>query len=296
VVNGQVQTQTRANPNLEPSSSDQWGVGGVFSPKAIKNLTIGVDFYHVNVDNLPIADAQGAANNLNALGSASPYASGFTFVDGTRLTTTDPNQVTIDNWGNLIIPWQGAAALKTEGLDFSANYILPLDQKYGKVGLTAVANYILNYEYQTSGARPYFDYAGNYTTLQGLVPQYNITTSLSYDYGGWNYTISAHYLPSVEDPGGLFPEYDTGDQGYTIDGKSWTVPAYFTIDMQLSYEFGKGKLEGRKWYDGTKLTIGCNNVTGEEPPLIPDAVEDNTDKNNYDIIGQFVYFEISKKF
>jgi hypothetical protein len=59
---------------------------------------------------------------------------------------------------------------------------------------------------------------------------------------------------------------------------------------------GKGKLEGRKWYDGSKFTVGCLNVTGEKPPVISDAVEDNTDKNVYDIVGQFVYFEFSKKF
>jgi outer membrane receptor protein involved in Fe transport len=64
--------------------------------------------------------------------------------------------------------------------------------------------------------------------------------------------------------------------------------------MQLSYEFGKGRHD--HWYDGTRLTVGVNNLTDELPPLIADAVEDNTDKNNYDILGRFVYFEITKKF
>jgi len=30
--------------------------------------------------------------------------------------------------------------------------------------------------------------------------------------------------------------------------------------------------------------------------LISDAVEDNTDKNVYDILGRFVYFQVTKKF
>ena len=66
--------------------------------------------------------------------------------------------------------------------------------------------------------------------------------------------------------------------------------------MQLSYELGKSKVEGRKWYDGTRFTVGCLNVTGSKPPIISDAVEDNTDKNVYDIIGPFIYFQITKKF
>jgi iron complex outermembrane recepter protein len=293
---GQVTTVTRSNPDLEPADSTQWNAGVVFTPKALKNLTVAADFYKADVTKLPVADFQGAANSLDALGSASPYAPGFTFADGTRLTTPDPGQVTVDNWGNLIIPWQPNSAIKTEGLDLSANYVIPMDQQYGKITVGAVANYILNYEIRTSSATQYHNYAGDYAPLAGLMPKYNITTSLTYELSGWSYTISAHYLPETFDPGLTFAEYGETEHGYTVNGKTWNIPAYFTIDMQLAYEFGKGKVEGRKWYDGTRVAVGCQNVTGSAPPLIPDAVEDNTDKNNYDIIGQFVYFELSKKF
>jgi iron complex outermembrane recepter protein len=293
---GQVTTITRANPNLEPAESDQYNVGIVLSPKFAKNLTVAVDYYNADITKLPVADFQGAADSLNNLGSASPFASGFTFFDGTRLTTPTPGQVTVNNWGNLILPWQPNSAIKTDGLDFSANYLIPMDEKYGKISLTAVANYILSYELRTASTTAYHDYSGTYTTLSGLMPEYNITTSLTYELGGFSYTISAHYLPETSDPGLTFPEYGESEHGYTIDGKTWTIPSYFTIDMQVAYEFGKGKVEGRKWYDGTRVAVGCQNITGEKPPLIPDAVEDNTDKNNYDIIGQFVYFEVSKKF
>jgi hypothetical protein len=66
--------------------------------------------------------------------------------------------------------------------------------------------------------------------------------------------------------------------------------------MRLSYEFGKNKTEGRKWYDGSRFTVGCLNIADAKAPVISDAVEDNTDKNVYDILGRFLYFEVSKKF
>jgi len=296
-ANGQVNTTTRANPGLKPSNAEQFGGGIIFSPKFVKNLTLGIDYYYVTEDHLPVADAQAAANSLNALGSASPYAPGFTFDGGGVLTNNTPGQVTINNWGNLIIPWTGAAALRTSGVDFSANYVLPLDpDKYGKITFNVIANLTLNYEVQTGTGRPYFDYVGNFTGTQGLIPDYNLTATLIYEYSDWTLVASAHYLPSTKDQGGLFPEYDLGSHGFTIDGSSWTIPDYYTIDLQLSYEFGKRKSEGKTWYDGTRLSIGCNNITNERPPLIPDAVEDNTDKNNYDILGRFVYFEVAKKF
>lgn len=293
---GQVTTTTRANPNLRPQDSEQFGVGIVISPKPIKNLTVSADYYHVDLTKVPIADAQGAANSLNALGSASPFASGFTFSDGTRLTTAAPNQVSAGNWGNLIIPWSGAGGQRVQGLDFSGNYILPLDESIGKVSLDVVANLTLKHELSTGQGRPFFDYTGTFTAIQGLIPDYNITASLTYQYQGLTYQVSAHYLPEAQDPGNLFPEYAGTAQGLTTNGKSYAISDYYTIDMQLSYEFGKGKTEGRTWYDGTKFTVGVLNIADAQPPLIPDAIEDNTDKNNYDIIGRFVYFEVSKKF
>jgi iron complex outermembrane receptor protein len=303
---GQVTTTTRANANLAPQDSEQFGFGIVISPKAIKNLTVSVDYYNVTLTKVPVADAQGAANSLNALGSASPFARGFTFADSTVLSSAAANQVTPDNWGNLIIPWSGAGGERVQGLDFSGDYVLPLDESYGKVSLDAVANLTLSHELATGAGRPFYDYTGTFTALQGLIPDYTISASLTYQYKGATFQVSWHYIPESVDPGNRFAEYaglnpispEQGGptQGLTINGHEWKISDYYTIDMQLSYEFGKGKLEGRTWYDGTKLTVGCLNIADAQPPLIPDAIEDNTDKNNYDVIGRFVYFEVSKKF
>jgi len=50
------------------------------------------------------------------------------------------------------------------------------------------------------------------------------------------------------------------------------------------------------WLKGTRIAVGVNNITDNDPPLIASSFEDNTDKSTYDIIGRFVYFEIAKKF
>jgi hypothetical protein len=65
--------------------------------------------------------------------------------------------------------------------------------------------------------------------------------------------------------------------------------------MQVSYEFGKTK-ETKDWYDGLRLTLGCNNVTDNMAPFIAGSTEDNTDKATYDIMGRFLYVEVAKKF
>jgi iron complex outermembrane receptor protein len=296
-VSGQVTTQTRQNPNLKPSESEQWNLGIVMTPKVIEHLTVSADYYNVQVNHLPIADAQTAANSLWDLGPASPY---FPFFNGTDINgnpITGPHQVSIDGWNNLIIPWTGAARLRTQGIDLAANYVLPTPQEYGQISLNAVANVLLSHEYQTSPLKPFHDYKGTFTPiLQGLIPDWTITASLGYDFMNWSFILSATYYPTVDDPGLLFPEYGGTTQGQTINGKTWTISDYYRLDFQVAYEFGKHRSEGRQWYDGTRIAVGINNLTDEKPPIIADSQEDNTDKNNYDILGRFVYIELSKKF
>ncbi len=298
---GQVQTEVTGNPNLKASNSEQYGGGIVITPKnLVKNLTVSIDYYHVTEDHLAVSDPQSVANSLNALGSASPFAPGFTFQDGSHLTTTAPNQVTIDNWLNAAYPWEPAGALKTDGLDFSVNYVVPDEttRGFGKFSLTGTADYKLSYKYQQSPTLPFVEYKGTYTPFQGTIPEWSLNLSLAWEFHEFTFVVSANYLPEISDPGLLIGPYSQTEQGFTINNTTqpFHVPDYYTIDLQLSYEVGKGKLEGRKWYDGSKFTVGCLNATDSKPPVISDAVEDNTDKNVYDILGQFVYFEISKKF
>jgi iron complex outermembrane receptor protein len=298
---GQVQTEVTGNPDLKPSETEQYGAGIVITPKnLVKNLTLSVDYYHVTENHLPVSDAQSVMNSLNALGSGSPFAPGFTFQDGSRLTTTAPNQVTIDNWLNATYPWQPAGALRTDGLDFSANYVIPDETTHGwgRITLNGTADYKLSYQVQQSPTLPFVEYKGTFTPFQGTIPEWSLNLSLAWEFREFTFVVTANYLPEIEDPGLLIGPYSQPDQGFIINNsdKPFIVDSFYTIDLQLSYEIGKGKIEGRQWYDGTKFTVGCLNVTDSKPPVISDAVEDNTDKNVYDILGQFVYFEISKKF
>src|SRR5262249_52994911 len=162
----------------------------------VKNLTLSVDYYHVTQDHLPVSDAQTVANSLDALGSDSPFAPGFVFQDGSKLTTPTPHQVTIDNWLNATYPWQPAGALKTEGLDFSGNYVIPNDvTHFGRITFNAVADYKINYEFQQGPTLPFVDYAGTYTPFQGTIPKWSLNTSVTWEIKDFTYVCSANYYP-----------------------------------------------------------------------------------------------------
>ncbi len=298
---GQIQSSLPTNPNLPPSTSENYTAGVVYSPKQIPGLTVSADFYHIVQDGIAYnPDANAMVASLNASGSASPWANGFSFSDGTHLTTTAPNQVTLANFGNLNIPSLPGASQRTDGIDFGANYSIPTDS-YGKFDIWANANLLLSYYFQSGPSAPAYNYAGFYTDpqvisgYQGTLPDFIITTGLTWEFKNFTYSVSAKYIPEVIDPGDTFPTAGSPVNDYTVDGSIWKIPAYFTIDMQLAYEFDKGSAD-KKWFSGTKLAVGVNNITDEAPPFISSSSEDQTDKSTYDILGRFVYFEVSKKF
>jgi iron complex outermembrane receptor protein len=289
---------TTSNPNLKPSNSEQWNGGVVFSPKAIPGLTVSADFYYIQEDNVPVADYTSALTSLNASGSASPYASGYYFSDGSQLTTTSPNQVLQQNFGSLTLPVTGSEAIKTEGFDYAANYIRPIS--LGTVTVSGNVNWTLNYEVQANPGTPYYNYVGQGTygfgTAQGIIPDYKVNCSFTWDFKGFRYNVSANYLPGVTIPGNLFPAatFPGATQGSTVNGLAQQIGSYYSIDMQISYEFGLGhKIDS--WYDGLRFTAGCNNITDTPAPLIAGG-PDYSDNNTYNPLGRFVYFEVSKKF
>ena len=173
-------------------------------------------------------------------------------------------------------------------------------ESVGKFSLFCNANYLLSYDVRLGPDVPFFSYKGQFTDAavvggaNGVLPNFTVTPGLTWEFKDFTYTILARYIPSVDDPGDLHPAIGAapGDNSKTQNGLGWTVEDYFSIDMQLAYNF---RSPG-SWYNGTRIAVGCNNVTDELPPLIASAFEDHTDKSTYDMRGRFVYFEISKKF
>jgi iron complex outermembrane receptor protein len=283
-------TVNRGNPELKPVNAENWSGGIVLSPKALKGLTLSVDYYHVSTRNdvFRVA-AQTMVDDLNAKGSASIWQPYFSKADGSQITSTAVNQANDADWGNLIVPLRNGAAVQTDGLDFTGNYQFDAGAA-GTFSLYASANLLLSYDYADPFAGS-FHYAGQYSDLitgdpggQGTLADYQINTGLTWDFHDFSWTINARYVPPVEVASG---------RNFTINGKGWTVDSWYSVDMQLAYRFSEkyGKL-----LRGTRLAIGVNNITDNDPPLIASAFEDNTDKSTYDIVGRFIYFELSKKF
>ncbi len=296
----QYQMNWVSNPNLEPADADNWTVGIVLSPKAVPGLTVSVDYYNIKTTgDVYRVGAQAVLDSLNRYGSASEFAKTFLFNDfRTTLTSTEPNQVTSDNWGKADREYRNGAEQRTDGLDLTANYQIPIAERYGKLDVYAAANVLFNYEYKDPTIGGFYHYEGQYTDAgptggsQGALPDFTLNTGFSWQIYNFTYTVNSRFIPEMDDLGDMHESAGSPINDFTLNGKKWTVDSWFSIDMQIAYEF---KNEG-KWYNGTRMAIGVNNITDQEVPLIASSTEDNTDKSTYDILGRFIYFELSKKF
>ncbi len=297
----QVPVTYPSNPNLPPSNSYQYTAGIVLQPKAVPGLTLSAEYYHIAEDGTPYNPGPNTLiDSLNQFGSASPYASGFRFADGSQLASTAPNQITMANYGTMVIPTLPGGGQKTDGLDFSVSYRKPTESA-GTFTLYGNANVLLGYYFREGPGADWWRYNGYYTDTQvvsganGTLPDFTVATGISWEIQNFTFSASARYVPPVWDPGDMHAGaggYVPND--YTINGGMFKIDDWYTVDLQIAYNFRSDS--GTKWYDGTRVAFGVNNVTDNIAPLIPSSSEDNTDKSTYDIVGRFVYFEVSKKF
>lgn len=299
------------NPNIPPATSETFTGSITYSPKQIKNLTLGFSYYHIVEDNVAFYPSGSTiVADLNKNGAASiwngrPELQGAPIYvdqnDAPYLPTAgvQSTYINVNNIGTLNLPLIPGGAVRTDGVDLTADYLWDLGSA-GSVRLFTTANVLFAYDIKLTQTAPWYSYKGQYTdsqavaAAQGLIPDYNLSAGFTWSFHNFDWTVQAHYLPGVVDLGDTHGSVGAPSNDFTSAGTVWTVPDYYKIDMQLAYTF---KIESKgKWYDGARVAVGVNNLTDEKPRLIASSSEDNTDKSSYDILGRFVYIEVSKKF
>jgi hypothetical protein len=208
-------------------------------------------------------------------------------------------------------------AQRTEGFDLSARYNIDLHEA-GELELGISAAVFTLYDFKPSVLTEYYNLLGlNGTEFFGVIPDYKLNMYAEYRIWGFTLSLNANYIPETLSAVGRDPELE--DQG-TFEN----IEDFFSVDGRLSYTFkghttaavvdtkdAKSMIDSKggstvaagaetmspmqKLLDGLTLTVGCNNMFDEQPPFI-DGGNSNTNLAVYDPYGQFVYFEISKKF
>ena len=270
----QIESYVGGNTSLREETANTFTFGTVLQPQAIPGLSLTVDYYHIKIDNY--ITSAGTSNIISACyGDAS---NNYTSYDSSycSLLPRDSNSYlitgAIDNLSN-------SGGVKTDGIDFDAQYTIPLHfgtDKSSKLNLRVSGTRLLNWTFTPIAALPSLtvDCAGKFGLVcTNVYAKWRINGRVTWATEGTTLSLAWRHLSPVDD--------DTG--GYTVDH----IKAYDYFDATASFVIDKRFT----W------SLGMNNMFNKKPPILGDNQEQaNTYPSTYDVYGRTFFTGITVDF
>jgi outer membrane receptor protein involved in Fe transport len=111
--------------------------------------------------------------------------------------------------------------------------------------------------------------------IGGSFPEWKASLQARYQWAAMTAGLQWRYVDSMRDAS---PDLD------------YPIPSFDYFDLFATYVFDAGAL------DGLTFRAGVENLTDEDPPLLPSQVQANTDPSQYDVLGRRYYFNVSYRF
>jgi len=307
-------TLITSNPGLQPEDSRSFSAGIVYTPKYVPGLNLSVDFWdteRIGVVTAPLAD-QVLQRELTG-----------TLLPGERVERDIGGNIT-----RITIRNQNIGDQEARGFDFTVQYQRPT--QWGTFTSLTQATYLDEFLFRGFIFREFGPTDGNLagrTTDPGTSNEgwYKWKGSSSLDWN-WNHidivgtvrywdgfheftpNIHQHFvsqrflfdLQATYDFSGLLPVENKPVPGYSKDAKEVARgkdgKAIETASAQTS-NYGVPAWQ-RFLFQGTSITIGCNNVFDQDPPKAfgegGNAV--GYPRFTYDATNRFFYARLTKKF
>jgi iron complex outermembrane receptor protein len=170
-----------------------------------------------------------------------------------------------------------AASQTVSGLDFQADYVMPLFN--GMLNWHLVGNYTDEQTQNAVGIN--FDYAGSLSQASSLnggtgTPKFKTTLSSTYAEGPWSGTVQGRFLGTAKLNNAWGP--------LQVDNNA--VPAVAYLDLRGSY----------KWDDNLQLYAAVDNMTNVPPPNIPTTQAGGQSAYYFSAIRQDSYDAIGRQY
>jgi iron complex outermembrane recepter protein len=320
---GLVESETNvlisSNPNLTPEDSRSFTAGIVYTPKYVPGLNLSVDFWDIErtgVVSAPLAD-QVLQRELTG-----------TLLPGEAVERDAGGFIT-----RILLSNQNLGSQEARGFDFGLQYQKPT--QWGTFTSLTQVTYLDEFlfpQFTMPGFGPGPGNLAGRTTDEGASNEgwykWRGLSSLDWAWNHLDMVATVHYTDG-------FHELTPGGSSGTNFHQHWVHQTFF-IDVQASYDLtglipvetkpvpgyskepkdmarGKdgttretagaqtsnyGLLTWQRWLKGTTITIGCNNVFGQDPPKAfgegGNAV--GYPGFTYDATGRWVYGRLTKKF
>jgi outer membrane receptor protein involved in Fe transport len=149
----------------------------------------------------------------------------------------------------------------------------------GQLSLSALASWLDQFTVEPYHGLPRDERTGLVGGgVGGSQPEWKFNLRLRYDWRALGTGVTWRYIDAMQaaDP-----------QGF---GWDYRVPSYDYFDLFAEYRFEDGML------DALVLRGGIENLTDEQPPLVPAWTAANTDPSQYDVFGRRFYLNASYRF
>jgi outer membrane receptor protein involved in Fe transport len=258
------------NPDLEPERADTYTAGLVLRPRfespLLEDLQITIDWYQVEIEDAIafFGTTDAVANCYDREFNPELRVDNFWCSNFARDPATGEISGALDTYRNL-------ASQSTSGIDTQLQWSFPAGS--GRLSVSWFISWLASYETRAAPGEAAEEIAGTIGQFGGSYPEWKSNLHLGYTIGGLTTGATWQYIDSMADGaryvgGAQLPPFDV------------VVPSYDYFDLEASYEFRDGSL------DGLVLRAGVQNLTDEDPPIFPSWSLANTDASQYDVLGR----------
>ncbi|WP_434938472.1 TonB-dependent receptor domain-containing protein [Shewanella sp. HL-SH8] len=264
-LDSQQLAQAGGNPDLQPEEGDTFTVGIAYSPDFVDGLGLTVDYWAIEIDG--VIDSISAGDSLKGC-----YLGGVaSLCDNSERTNGELSYIT-EQATNL-------SRMTAKGIDFDANYAF--SALAGDFALNVSWTHFLERENQVYNNSTFeFEMEDLNGRFENDISYATDKANFSANYTWEDLTIAyaANYISGLE--------YNDLVYWGVTEGHTYTVDSFMYHDISATYSFDTG----------TRISVGVENFTDEQPPYIETGSNGNTDESTYRLFGASWFARISQKF
>lgn len=255
-------TLFKANPDLKPETSKQYGAGIVVQPT--KSIDISLDYYEIEIN--------GSIETPSLQSQILREANGQPLTPGSSLNRTMTG--TLNRTQPAILQTFNYSSITTRGIDLNGEVRQSLGG-FGRVRGTAQVAYVLSFK-SDDGVLP----AQNEVGRAGI-PRYRASAGADWSLGKtWTAAYNVSYIP------GTAAGEATRAANPLFTDATGKVGSYSLHDIQASYTAPTK----------TTISLGVNNVFDQGPSENKLVGNPNYDQTLYDPTGRVPYVRLTQKF